>query len=516
MQRFVILVRSLGLPALLWGGLTGCADFRDLFTAHAEVAAQAGQMELPAKRLSEIMSAAKGAPINQQTANFVSNTWVDYALFAQAAVRGQLPQDSASVAEAVWPELAELRGTHWHDTLMAQRSAVAPTAADSLYHKTDQRLFQHILIGARQDAAPAVKAAARKKAQAALTRIEGGTEFGRVAAQLSEDTGSRPDSGFLPLGPRGRFVDTFEKAAWALGPGEMTRLVESPYGFHIIKRPALPAVRERLSDHLVQRAGARLDSIYMDSLATINDIKVLSSAPATMRKAAEDERGYERSTKPLVTYTGGALTAGEYVRWVRALPPQLTSQLRQAEDSALRQFARVLTQNVLLLRQADSANIKVSPEEWAGLTERYRAQLDSLRTDMGLQGADVTDSTAPLAEREKVAAMKLQDYFDRLIAGKSRLRPLPSALASVLRTRLPHQINNAGVNRAIEIASEIRAQTDSTAPSQAQRALQQAPGPPPVPGMQPAPGGTPVPARPGQASAPTPGGAAASPGTRQP
>ncbi|MBA3346282.1 MAG: hypothetical protein H0T44_13475, partial [Gemmatimonadales bacterium] len=67
MQRTLIFVRSLGLPALLWAGLTGCSDFRDLFTAHAEVAAQAGQIELPAKRLSEIMSAAKGAPINQQT-----------------------------------------------------------------------------------------------------------------------------------------------------------------------------------------------------------------------------------------------------------------------------------------------------------------------------------------------------------------------------------------------------------------------------------------------------------------
>lgn len=515
MQRFAIFVRSLGLPALLAAGVAGCSDFRDLFTAHAEVAAEAGQIELPAKRLSEIMSAAKGAPINQQTANFVSNAWVDYALFAQAAVRGQLPQDSASIAQAVWPELAELRGTHWHDTLMAQRSAVAPTAADSLYHKTEQRLFQHILIGARQDAEPPVKAAARKKAQAALTRIQGGTEFGRVAAQISEDTGSRPDSGFLPLGPRGRFVDPFEKAAWALAPGEMTRLVESPYGYHIIKRPTLDAVRERLSDHLVERAGARLDSIYMDSLATTNDIEVLSSAPTTMRKAAQDAREFERSTKPLVTYTGGSLTAGEYVRWVRALPPQLTSQLRQAEDSALRQFARVLTQNVLLLRQADSANIKVTPEEWAGLTERYRAQLDTLRTDMGLHGPDVSDSTAPLAEREKVAAMKVQDYFDRLIAGKSRLRPLPSALASVLRERSPHQINDAGVNRAIEIATEMRAQSDSATPNQAQNALQRAPGPPPIPGMQPVTGGPPTPGPGGQASAPAPG-AAGSPGTRRP
>ena len=52
------------------------------------------------------------------------------------------------------------------------------------------------------------------------------------------------------------------------------------------------------------------------------------------------------------------------MRWVQALPPQYIAQLKQADDSMLIQFAKILTQNILLLRQADSAEIGVTPEEW--------------------------------------------------------------------------------------------------------------------------------------------------------
>ena len=54
---------------------------------------------------------------------------------------------------------------------------------------------------------------------------------------------------------------------------------------------------------------------------------------------------------------------------------------------------------------------------------------------MGLDTASLWDSTVASRERNKVAAVKLEQYFDRLVTGKSRLRPLPSALATLLRDR---------------------------------------------------------------------------------
>jgi hypothetical protein len=366
---------------------------------------------------------------------------------------------------------------------MARRSHISPNSADSTYQANQVRVLQHILFRTPQNAVPEVRKATRKKAEAALAKVKRGADFGQLAAQVSEDPGSKRDNGFLPPSPKGKFVPAFDSAGWSLAPGAVSGVVETPFGYHIIKRPSQDAVRERINAYLLQSAGTRLDSIYMDSLAMINNIKVAKGAAAAMRGAGENPEEARNSKKTLVSFKGGGLTVGEFMRWVRALPPQYASQLKQADDSMLTQFAKVLTQNVLLLRQADSAKIWVTPEEWKGLEEHYRGQLDTLRMEMGLDTASLRDSTAAKADRDKVAAMKVDQYFDQLVAGKSRLRPLPSALATLLRDRSEYRIYEAGVNRAVELAEAERAKTDSTKAKAGP--MQPAPGPAPIPGMGP-------------------------------
>jgi hypothetical protein len=476
--------------------LAGCSNFQDLFSAHADVAAEAGGVELSPERLGEILATAGGRQrITREAADFVAGTWVDYALFALSVPRGELPTDSVSIAEAVWPEISELKGTHYHDALMADRAKLSDSAPDSLYGEKDVRVFQHILFGVKPNAPADQRTATRRKAEGTLTKVKRGADFSALARELSEDPGSKPDSGYLPPGPRGRFVPAFDSAGWALSPGQVSGLVETPFGFHIIRRPALTDVRERLASYLENTAGAKLDSMFMDSLATASEIEVLDGAPAAMRAAAESPDEARRSDKALVRFKGGALTVQEFLRWVRALPPQYGAQMRQANDSMLGQFAKVLSQNVLLLRAADSAGIKITPAEWAGLRARYLSQLDTLSAEMGLNSPDLVDSTIALEEREKIAALKLEQYFDGLIAGKVRLRPLPSALASLLREEMPYRINNAGVNRAVEMGQQRRAKADSAA---GRGAMQPATGPAPVPGLPP--GATPLP--PGAVPAP--------------
>ena len=89
------------------------------------MAAEAGGQQLPpaAARADPERGPGRASSSTARRGDFVANLWVDYALFAQAVAAGKLPTDSASVAEAVWPEIAELKGTHWHDTLMARRAA---------------------------------------------------------------------------------------------------------------------------------------------------------------------------------------------------------------------------------------------------------------------------------------------------------------------------------------------------------------------------------------------------------
>jgi PPIC-type peptidyl-prolyl cis-trans isomerase-like protein len=505
--------RNVILAAVLATGLLGCNSFRDLFSAHADVAAEAASQQLPAQRLAQILSAGgKGVRINHETADYVANVWVDYTLFGQAVVHGKLPLDSASVAEAVWPEISELKGTHWHDTLMAHRASVSDAAVDSLYGSSDTRVLQHILFGARPNIDSAQRKVIRTKAEATLAQIRKGANFDQLAAEQSEDPGSKADSGFLPPSPKGRFVPAFDSAGWSLQPGQVSGLVQTPFGYHIIKRPTLAEARDHIVDFLQEQAGRHLDSLYMDSLANANNVEVVSGAPAAMRAAADASEESKNSTKTLVKYSGGELTVKDFLRWVRALPPQYSQQLREANDTTLTRFARILTQNVLLLREADRNKIAITPLEWASLKGRYEEQIDTLRTEMGLQNGDITDSSVAIGEREKVAGLKVERYFDDLIAGKSRLRPLPSALATLLRERMPYEVHEAGVNRSVELATELKAKADSAAPK---GPMQRAPGGPPVPGIEPAPGRAPTqgaPPAPTAKPAPTAGAPAPVPG----
>jgi peptidyl-prolyl cis-trans isomerase D len=491
-----ISLRAGALSALAAAALAGCSNFRDLFTAHADVAAEAAGTELSSVRLAEILARAGGRQrITRTAGDFVAGTWVDYALFGQAVAEGKLPTDSASIAEAVWPEISELKGTHYHDTLMARRTALSDSAADSLYRISDIRVLQHILFGVKPNTPPEQRTATRRKAEGTLTKVKGGASFGVLASQLSEDPGSKADSGFLPPSPRGRFVPAFDSAAWSLNPGQVSGLVETPFGYHIIRRPRLEDVRARIAAYLEDRAGARLDSVFMDSLGEAHRIKVLDGASAAMRAASESPDDYRRSQKALVTYKGGEFTVQEYLRWVRALPPQYAAQLRQANDTMLSQFGRVLTQNVLLIESADDAGVKITPDEWSMLRDRYMAQLDTLKAEMDLNSPELTDSSISQAEREKIAALKVETYFDKLVGGKLRPRPLPSALTGLLRDKLPYRVNDAGVNRAVELALE---ESDSAS---AKGAVRPAPGGPPVPGAIPPAGDSGAPRLPGAPAA---------------
>ena len=165
----------------------------------------------------------------------------------------------------------------------------------------------------------------------------------------------------------------------------------------------------------------------------------------------------------------------------------------------LTRFAQILTQNVLLLREADANKIAITP---VGVGRRSSAATrpSSTRSEVRDGAARASDLTRLVdrasADRQKVAGLKVERYFDQLIAGKTRLRPLPSALATLLRERLPYTIHDAGVNRAVELATEQKEQGGLGRAARVRCSGR--PGRPPVPGQ--APGAQPAP--PAEASPP--------------
>lgn len=93
----------------------------------------------------------------------------------------------------------------------------------------------HILVRFNSAAGEEEKENARKKAAEILRRVKGGEDFATVAQNESDDPGSASRGGDLGFFERGRMVPEFEKAAFETEPGKISELVESRFGFHIIK-----------------------------------------------------------------------------------------------------------------------------------------------------------------------------------------------------------------------------------------------------------------------------------------
>lgn len=103
------------------------------------------------------------------------------------------------------------------------------------YEVPEQVSVSHILIRVPEDAPEEEKALKKEHAENLLSQIAEGKDFAELATTHSDDPGSAAAGGKLPLFPRGTMVPAFEEAAFNLKPGEIGELVETPFGFHILK-----------------------------------------------------------------------------------------------------------------------------------------------------------------------------------------------------------------------------------------------------------------------------------------
>jgi len=154
-------------------------------------------------------------------------------------------------------------------TKLVQNVNVSEQAAREFYEKNKARMhsperlhLRHILVKVDAKAPAAEKEKARQKADGLLKRVQAGEDFAQVVRESSDDTASKPQGGDLGWLVKGQTPPPFEKAAFALTkPNELSGVVESPYGFHIIQllerqQPGevpFEQAKERITNMLKQR-----------------------------------------------------------------------------------------------------------------------------------------------------------------------------------------------------------------------------------------------------------------------
>lgn len=132
----------------------------------------------------------------------------------------------------------------------------------------------------------------REFAQAILDSIKNGADFSEMARKYSEDPGSAKEGGDLGFVKRGVFYPEFESAAFALQPGEISGVVESPVGFHIIQLIEKRGESIHARHILIKiKADADADVKSIDFLTNIRDsvVKGVNSFAYYAKKYSEDK-----------------------------------------------------------------------------------------------------------------------------------------------------------------------------------------------------------------------------------
>jgi peptidyl-prolyl cis-trans isomerase D len=197
----------------------------------------------------------------------------------------------------------------------ALRSQVTVTQADieSLYNETvmqeatpEQIRASHILLRTEGKDEAAVKTRAEDVLKQAKAP---GADFAALAKKYSEDETNAANGGDLDFFARGRMVPEFDTAAFALEPGQVSDLVRTEYGFHIIKvtdkKPATVRKLEEVKDQLTmqltnERAQARATAIATAMEAQIRRPADLEAA-ARAQGLTVQETGFFARNEPLIS-----------------------------------------------------------------------------------------------------------------------------------------------------------------------------------------------------------------------
>jgi hypothetical protein len=377
--------------------LTACDGFGQAMTSHTDVLARAGGHELAVEQVTNMLAPATRLPVQPEVVDAVANLWVDYTLLARAAAEDSTFQQL---------DLDAIIVPFFNQQLVYQLRERVITVDTMISDEELRRLFdqdqpnaevhaRHILFQMPADASPAARDSVMAQARQVLQQARSGADFAQLAAQYSQEPGAADRGGDLGYFGPTDMVQPFAEAAFALSPGEISDLVETPFGIHIIKvedkrLPEFEPMKDQFRQQVIQQRYAAAEDAYLTQLTEGKRLEVQEGAVDIARDLARKpgtQLNNRQGQRAMVSYTDGALTAGEYLALMQQRPPQDRGSVAGASDEQLRDWLRLLARDEILIEEAKAQGISTPPAEQDSARMELRRQLQGAAREAGLLGA---------------------------------------------------------------------------------------------------------------------------------
>ena len=501
-SRWALLVAALPLAG-------GCDNLKRAVNAHGDQVATAAGKELKVEEAATLIAANPQVPPTPEIVRELTERWVDYTLLATA-----LAEDTTLAVLDLDKLTATEREQATINRLFQQAIRVDTAYTDAQLEQAwqtqgpgQQMHARHILLRVSEGSTPAQRDSVKRAAEAIQRQAAApGADFAALARQYSQDP-SKDNGGDLGFFGRGQMVPQFEEATMKLQPGQVSPVVESPFGYHVIKleerrTQPLGNDKEQFRQYMVQRSQQLGVQHYVDSLRTAANVKIENGAAAQVKEMAKngpDKASGRALQKRLATFTGGQLTAGDLQAEMLGAPAEALKQLSEAPDTSVNEVIKGQATKRLLLAEAARRRLTPSAQELQTMREQARGTVQQLVQVTGLAQRRAPKGAAGNAVIEQVVREMLQ----KAVTGQAQMPPL-GALGTQLRGIYRPSINAESFQKVIDRVRAIRA-TQPQVPAGVQPGMPQQGVPQQMPPQSGQPqGGQPQPVPPAPAPAPAP------------
>lgn len=454
----MIKVRLAAIAALV--SVTACEGLKEAMTAHVDVVAKAEKQELSVQRLADMMGGSQ-VPLSKPVAEQIAYVWVSYQLLAKAAAEGDSLADAVLIDKVMWPVYSQSKTSKWME-VVRQRLAVDTSNMEAAYNEGRLLSARHILFAVPQGQAETGSDSVMRRAEAVRRQVND-RNFAALAKQHSGDPNNKDSGGDLGVFAPQQMVPEFSRAVAALKPGEVGPLVRTNFGYHIVRRNTFAEARQQFGPLYARTLQATAQSTFVVGVENAGKIEMKPNAPKVVKEVATDLEGHKGDRTAVATSVLGNFTAGDVARWIGSTPqPQtLRDQIVAAPDSLLPGFVKQLLISELLVKQADSAGIKLDTAEVSSVRNAFKGLVRNAWAGLRISPELLADSAKTEADRERLAAARVDAYMGRLLLQQEGYIDIPSPLAEALREKYDGSVKPAGITRALEMAQKTRAKADS-------------------------------------------------------
>lgn len=424
----------LALATLAFAGLLAASACDDL--ARRRLVATAGNWSLSEERLAELLVLAQPFPLDSASAGSLARHWQGAASLALRAAAGDSLLGSEALAAAAWLDRREALLAADREDRLGAATALGPNAVDSAFHESSLRLVAHVVRRVGPETSLAERALQQRTAERILQSLVDGGSWNAAVAE-SEDVRSRTAGGLLGLVAKGELPTTLDLAAFRLEPGQISGVVQSRAGFHVVYRPRLAEVRSLFADRLRQRRLVEADARANERERTDREMRIAPGAAEVVGRLAARPSEWLDSELTLAEWEGGALIAGDAARYAVFLPVDARAELAGAEEDAQADLVQELAVRELRLADMRERGFALDAAAEEAMAAAHADEVEYWTIALVLDAPDAPSRPG------------LARHMEAVVARRGQLRSLSPLFQAWLSRRADAQLRERGVMAAV-------------------------------------------------------------------